>query len=505
MFDLGRSFVASVERSPDALAIVDGDLRLSYGEWFEKIRRIEGGLGRLGIGHGDRVMAIMQNRWEMASLHWACQLLGAVMTPLNWRAKPDEVDYCLQYSESRAIVYEDVSADAVQGASSADSVPRIALDGAAGATLGFEELLEAAPAADLIHAQAQDWSLMLFTSGTTGRPKGVPRRHQHERSAALAHIAQNLYARGERTLGVMPLYHTMGVRSLLAMSILNGCFVCVRKFDVPLALRSIQQEKITNLYLVPTLYHDIVQHPDLAATDISSVRKLGYAGAPMTAALVKRLQEVFQPELFVNHYGSSEVYTCTIEPDVVSKPGSAGKSALNQRIRVIKYGSDDMDELAAIGEEGPIAADLAGDEAFEGYWRRPDADAKAIRGGWFLTGDLGYYDEDGDLFVTGRVDDMIVSGGENISPTDIESLLSLHPAVDEVAVVGLPDERWGEKVTAFVKVKAEVSPEELDAYCRSSSLPNFKRPRGYVFVDEMPKSPVGKILRRVIKEKHARA
>ncbi|HUH41112.1 MAG TPA: AMP-binding protein [Castellaniella sp.] len=505
MFDLGRSFVASVERGPDALAIVDGDLRLTYGEWFEKIRRIQGGLGKLGIGHGDHVMAIMQNRWEMASLHWACQFLGAIMTPLNWRAKPEEVDYCLQYSESRAVVYEGVSADAVHGAPSAGDVPRIALDGVGGATVGFEELLGAAPAARLINADVQDWSLMLFTSGTTGRPKGVPRRHQHERSAALAHIAQNLYARGERTLGVMPLYHTMGVRSLLSMSILSGCFVCVRKFDVPAALRSIQQEKITNLYLVPTLYHDIVQHPDLATTDIRSVRKLGYAGAPMTAGLVKRLQEVFQPELFVNHYGSSEVYTCTIEPDVVGKPGSAGKSALNQRIRVIRYGSDDMDAQAAVGEEGLIAADLAGDEAFEGYWRRPDADAKAIHGGWFLTGDLGYYDEDGDLFVTGRVDDMIVSGGENISPTDIESLLSLHPAVDEVAVVGLPDERWGEKVTAFVKARAEVSPEELDAYCRASSLPNYKRPRDYIFVDEMPKSPVGKILRRVIKETHASA
>lgn len=505
MFDLGRSFVASVERNPDALAIVDGDLRLTYGEWFEKIRRIEGGLGKLGIRHGDHVMAIMQNRWEMASLHWACQLLGAIMTPLNWRAKPDEVDYCLQYSTARAVVYEGVSADAVQGARAARDIPRITLDEAGGGTVGFQELLDAEPAAQLINADARDWSLMLFTSGTTGRPKGVPRRHQHERSAALAHIAQNLYARGERTLGVMPLYHTMGVRSLLAMSILNGRFVCVRKFDVPLALRAIQQEKITNLYLVPTLYHDMVQHPDLAETDISSVRKLGYAGAPMTAGLVQRLQAVFQPELFVNHYGSSEVYTCTIEPNVVGKPGSAGKSALNQRIRVIKYGTDDMDDRAATGEEGPIIADLSGDEAFEGYWQRPDADAKAIRGGWFLTGDLGYYDADGDLFVTGRVDDMIVSGGENISPTDIESLLSLHPAVDEVAVVGLPDERWGQKVTAFVKLRAEVSPQELDAYCRSSSLPNYKRPRDYVFVDQMPKSPVGKILRRVIKEQHASA
>ncbi len=159
-------------------------------------------------------------------------------------------------------------------------------------------------------------------------------------------------------------------------------------------------------------------------------------------------------------------------------------------------GRSGPDSRAATGEEGQIIADLAGEEAFEGYWKRPDADAKALRDGWYFTGDTGFIDADGDLFVTGRVDDMIISGGENISPVDIESVLSLHPAVDEVAVAGLPDERWGQKVVAFVKAKGKVDAGMLDTHCRSSSLPNYKRPREYVFVQAIPKSPVGKILRR---------
>jgi 2-furoate---CoA ligase len=154
------------------------------------------------------------------------------------------------------------------------------------------------------------------------------------------------------------------------------------------------------------------------------------------------------------------------------------------------------DELAKPGEEGQIVADLASEEAFEGYWNRPDADRKALRAGWYFTGDTGYVDADGDLHVTGRVDDMILSGGENISPVDIESVISLHAAVDEVAVAGLPDERWGQKVVAFVKRRGPVDAATLDAHVRGSALANFKRPREYVFVTAIPKSPVGKILRR---------
>ena len=294
----------------------------------------------------------------------------------------------------------------------------------------------------------------------------------------------------------MPLYHTMGVRSLLAMSLIGGAFVCLPRFEVGAALKLIAAERVTNLYLVPTLYHDLVHHPLFAASDLSSVRKLGFAGAPMTDGLLKTLQAAFKPDLFVNHYGSSEVYTFTIDQNAPAKPGSAGRAGINQTVRVVKLGAKTVDELADIGEEGEIIALLAGDESFEGYWRRPDADAKALRQGWYFTGDTGFIDADGDIFVTGRVDDMIITGGENVSPVEIESCLSLHTAVSEVAVVGLPDERWGKVVAAFIKSRVAVEPDELDAFCRSSGLANFKRPRRYVFVTEIPKSPVGKLLRR---------
>jgi 2-furoate---CoA ligase len=218
------------------------------------------------------------------------------------------------------------------------------------------------------------------------------------------------------------------------MALVDGSFVCLPRFDAVAALRLIGRERVTNLYLVPKLYHDLVNHPGFAAADIGSVRKIGFAGAAMPDGLLQRVATAFQPELFVNHYGSTEIYTFTIEPQAAAKPGSAGKAGISQRVRVVRLGAGAPDEIAKVGEE--VIADMEGDEAFEGYWRRPDADAKAVRQGWYFTGDTGYVDAAGDLFVTGRIDNMITSGGENISPGEIECVLSLHPGVAEVAVAG---------------------------------------------------------------------
>jgi 2-furoate---CoA ligase len=496
MLDLGLSFLGSVARDPNGLAVVDGELRLTYVQWYRRISALVAGLDSLGLAPGDHIVTALQNRWEAATLHWACQFAGVIITPVNWRSTAGELDFYLQDAEAKALVYEDSSAAAVGGSQLAVRLPRIALDTVAPDAMPFATLAEGEAPEARPRADAEAWSVMLYTSGTTARPKGVPRRQRAERAAALAHVAQNLYGRGERTLGVMPLYHTMGVRSLLAMSLIGSAFICLRRFDAVEALRLIASERVTNLYLVPTLYHDLVHHPLFAQNDTSSVRKLGFAGAPMTDGLLKKLQAAFRPDLFVNHYGSSEIYTFTIEQNAPAKPGSAGRAGINQMVRVVKLGAKSVDELAAPGEEGEIIALLAGDESFDGYWRRPDADAKALRQGWYFTGDTGYVDSDGDVFVTGRVDDMIITGGENVSPVEIESCLSLHAAVSEVAVVGLPDERWGRIIAAFVKRRAAIEAEELDAFCRVAGLANFKRPRRYIFVTEIPKSPVGKLLRR---------
>jgi 2-furoate---CoA ligase len=499
MLDLGTSFVASVARDPDALAIVDDGIRLTYAQWYARISSLVASFDRIGLKPGDHLVTLLQNCEAAATLHWACQLAGIVITPINWRAKADELDFCMEDSESCAVVYQDVSAQAVEQSKRACHLPRIYAGGGDAADAFLFDSMVAELAVDVTpRVSAEAWSVMLYTSGTTSRPKGVPRRHRAERSAGIAHVAQNLYRRGECTLGVMPLYHTMGVRSLIAMSLIGGTFVCLPRYDTARALALIEREKITNLYLVPTLYHDLVHAREFGSTDVSSVRKLGFAGASMTDGLLKTLNEAFKPELFVNHYGSSEIYTFTIDQNATAKPGSAGKAGINQQIRVVSLNAPSAAEVASPNEEGEIVALLAGDESFEGYWRRPDADAKSLRDGWYFTGDTGFVDRDGDLFVTGRVDDMIITGGENVSPVEIESCLSLHPAVLEVAVVGLADEKWGKIVTAFVKRKGPVTEQDLEQFCRTSGLANFKRPRRFVFVDALPKSPVGKLLRRLL-------
>jgi 2-furoate---CoA ligase len=369
----------------------------------------------------------------------------------------------------------------------------------------FAELAAAEAAAPAVAVDERDLSLLLYTSGTTGRPKGVPRTHRNHYAGALAHVVQCGYAWGERTLGVMPLYHTMGIHALTSMAAVNGCFVCQPEWSAGEALRLIATEGVTALYLIPTLYWDLVHAPGFDAERVRSVAKLAYAGAPMLAPLTEACVRAFRPTVFVNHYGSTEIYTFTVRPDVSAKPGCAGRAGLHSAIRVVSASTDRRvapDELVKASEKGEIIASLASDEAFAGYWQRPDADARALREGWYFTGDMGWLDADGELHVAGRVDDMIISGGENIHPVEVEDVLARHPDVADVAVVGEPDARWGERVVAFVLPRRRtLSIEAVDRYCRDArDLASFKRPRRIVFVREIPKTASGKILRRLLRD-----
>ena len=445
--NLARSLLVACERHPELEAFPG----LAYGELLPRVRRIAGGLE---VEPGERVAVVLDNRLETALVYWAAQWCGAIAVPLSWRLSAEELDYCLGDCGARVVLRED------------DALPD-----------GPEH-----PGA--LDRDERELALLLYTSGTTGKPKGVPRSHAADRAGGLSQALQHGYGFRDRTLGVMPLYHTMGIHSLLAIHLVGGCFVPQARWDAGDALRLIETERISSLYLAPTLFHDLVNHPALGEHDVSSVRALGYAGAAMTSTLVRRCTEVFAPEVFVNHYGSTEIYTFTVGRDQVGKPGCAGRPSLSTRMR--------------LGADGEIEVHLSSDEAFAGYWRRPDADEQAMRDGWYATGDTGHLDEDGDLWLDGRVDDMIVSGGENVHPLEVEDVLAAHPGVEEVAVIGIPDERWGQRVAAVVV--GRVDAEELDAHCLASPLARFKRPREYRHVEALPKSPSGKVLRRVLRE-----
>jgi 2-furoate---CoA ligase len=489
--DLATTFRDAAERDPRATALVDGSLRLTYEAWLIRVTRVAAALRSLGVREGDRVLTLLKNGEPMCTAYWACAFLGAAVTPVNWRLSADEIAYIAADAEPRCAVLEDVGP---QAAALAATLPAIAVRAVHGAMMGWDEAIRfhetpLAPVAETAYA------ILLYTSGTTGRPKGVPRTHRAERSAALAHVAQNAYRRNETTLGSMPLYHTMGVRSLVAMVLTNGTFVAMPRFDPAAAADLIEAERVTNLYLAPTLYYDLVHLPGIESRDLRSLKKLGYAGAPMTPSLVARCRDVFAPDVFVNHYGSTEIYTFTIYDRLDLKPACAGKAGLNECVRVVETGSRDPNAVVAAGVTGEIAVRLDSDEAFAGYWRRPDADAKAIRDGWYFNGDLGTKDADGDLFVVGRVDDMIISGGENVYPAEVEDVIAAHPAVGRVAIIGAPDARLGERIVAFVEPLHPVTSDELDDFCKSSGMTLFKRPREYVFVASIPQSPSGKVLR----------
>ena len=449
-------------RYPENLAMVDGDRRYTYAEWDERVSTVANALQSLGVGKGDRVVQVIKNREENCAIHMACQKLGAINTPINFRWASGEIEFCVNDAEARLVVIEEATAERVLSARDEfDSDPRMLFVGP-DTPDGVDSFDEAVAAAESSRPSEKieetDTGLMLYTSGTTGRPKGVPRSQRAEYAATVGHIVEHRYSLGERTLGVMPLFHTMGMHSLTSMLALNGLFVAMPDWDAEHALEIVEREQLTCLYLIPTLFHELVHHEAFERHDTSSVRKLSYAGASMLSALVEDCIEKFEPEVFVNHYGSTEVYIFSTYPKPREKPGCAGRASFHTELRVVRADPEPNvgpDEVVPEGETGEIIVRLS-DDAFAGYYNRPEA----------------------------------------------EDVLDKHADVSEVAVVGLPDEKWGQAVTAFVvPERPEMTEEEIRSYLKEdTNLARFKHPKKVVFVKEIPKSPVGKLLRRLLVE-----
>jgi 2-furoate---CoA ligase len=492
--DLATALRWTAERHPDRPAVRGAGRHLSYREWDARTNQLAAALATAGVGPGDRVALALTGGEPLASLHLAVQKLGAVSVPLSSRFSPDELRYCVTDAGARLMITDPANADRAAAATEDDPTE----------LREATELDVAAARESDVHSEPapteSDVSVMLYTSGTTGRPKGVPRTHRAEQAAALAHAVQTQQRPGEVVLGVMPMFHTMGLRTLLTSIVVGGTWVAQPAFDAEQSIELITANGVTSLYLVPTIYWSLLRTGRLHAA--RTLDRLAYAGASMTPALAEQLVAEVEPAAFVNHFGSTEIYTFTIGPDVAAKPGSAGRAGIFSRVRLVApEASAPPDALVGPSEQGQVIVSMASPEAFAGYWQRPDANDKAIRYGWYYTGDLATADEDGDLWVSGRVDDMINSGGENIYPDELEAALVRCPAIDDVCVVGLPDERWGQAVTAFVVaargVEAIDAARQTERFAREA-LPSLKRPKRFVTVASIPRSGVGKTLRRML-------
>ncbi|WP_158738083.1 class I adenylate-forming enzyme family protein [Alteribacillus sp. YIM 98480] len=493
-------FESTVNRAPNQNAIFQGEKSYTYSQINEKANRAASSMQRLGVGKQDRVMVLLKNRIENIIMFWAIQKIGAIYVPINLRMSLEYIQYCINDVEAKMIVFEESSRYLLKQEHFKHKPIIVSLQGMA--DLSYDELVKNNSLSFHIpRKNAEDLSTILYTSGTSGKPKGVPRSHKNEYTSTMSHIIQNRYVVHDSTLGAVPLYHTMGLRSLLSMSILDGECHTMLDFDPVEALEIISKQNISCLYLMPTMYHDLVHCSRTKNIDFSSVRVLTFAGSPMSKELIEKCNEMFQPQHLVNHYGSTEIYTFTTSTNVRNKPWSAGKPGIHQNVRLVAIdskGKSDPSKVVKEGEVGEIIVNTNSAEAFKGYWNRPDATNQAINDGWYYTGDMGKRDEEGDLTVVGRVDEMILSNGENIHPQEIETILSNHPLVKESAVIGENDERFGQLVVAFiVPENSNVTVQQLDQYCKESPrLSNYTRPRKYIFISELPLNNSGKIDRQ---------
>lgn len=497
------------ERVPHQLAVVEGETRQTYSELTDNVYALANSLLELGVKHGDRIAVGMRNSANHITVFLALQMLGAVAIPFNFRLKPPSVVWAVQDSDAKMLITNDASLKVAveQIAPDLGLVWIIAEEPAIEGAFQMEDLVRDGsrdePKAEVGY---DDLSAILYTSGTTGVPKGVPIDHRTSYARFLPHIAGwgPQYNSGVRVLAAPPMYHSAGLHSVLCMTLfLNGTCYPVRDFEPTEAMQLIARERITLLYGSPTLLHMLLSAPDTNKLDLSSVTGIYFGSAAMPPSRLGEVERRFTSATIIEIYGTTEagLTFLTVNAAATKKTGAL-KLAADQRARVIRPGGS-PDEILPAGEEGELIVDMSNEGSFHGYWRRPDQDAARIRNGWYYTGDAFVRDADGDFFINGRVDDVFISGAENIQPLEVEIALSGHPGIADVAVIGTPHELWGEAVTAIVaKRDPALTEEDIDLFCRTSALDDFKRPRRVFFVDEIPRNPSGKVVRKELRAQY---
>jgi acyl-CoA synthetase (AMP-forming)/AMP-acid ligase II len=490
----------------DGLIYPYRDQHWTYAEFDEKATRLANALADQGVEKGDRVATVLHNGSEIILTVFACAKIGAVFTPLNFRLPAGEIEYIVNDAGATALVFEDATAESVDRArDDLDSVETfLSIDEVPDYAESFYDLLESASAEDPgVEVSEDDIYAFIYTSGTTGRPKGVVHEHRDMIEHNLICIAEGGYRKEDVGLSALPLYHCAELQAALFPRIQQGATnVVLHDFDPVDVLQTIDEYDVTLFFGAPTAWNGMAQAAPEVDADTSSLRQGLYGAAPMPREVLDACMEQFCDD-YLQAYGMTEIGPCgTFQhpEDQIPKQGSAGLPALNHRVRVVEP-DEAPDAEVEQGEIGEIL--FAGPCTMREYWNRPEATAESLREAdgaeWYYTGDLGYMDEDGYLYVVDRKDDMIISGGENIYPTEVEDVLFAHPDVVEAAIVGEPHEEWGELVVAYVV--GDTTEDDLEEYVlESDDLADFKRPRAYRFVEELPKNPSGKVQKFKLRE-----
>jgi long-chain acyl-CoA synthetase len=473
-------------------ALVYEGRELTNVDQLRAANRLAHALGRFGVGPGDRVVVMLPNCPEVLQTYRGVLARGAVVVPAIFLLSPDEVRHILAHAEARLLVTSPDLAWKAEGWPGA----RVLVGGEAAGAPSYAELVgRESDAFAAVGRDDHDLAVILYTAGTTGQPKGVALSHGN--LAANARAAASLYEldRGQWALGVLPLSHSYGLTLMNVGSVLGTRIVLLPWFTPEAVLAAIQQYRVESMAGVPTMYVYLLSYPDADRFDTSSMRAWGSGAAPLPVELVEPFERKFGGRL-LEGYGLTEAspVVATHRYSGVRKVGSVGQPLPGVEVRIL----DDADHALPVGEAGEIG--VRGPNVMLGYYRMEDETARALRGGWLHTGDVGRLDEDGYLYILERKKDLIIRGGLNVYPREVEDVLYAHPGVAEAAVVGLPDPLMGEEVCAFVVVRPGEPPtaDELTEFCQRH-LAKFKCPRHVRFVDALPKSPIGKILRKELR------
>lgn len=507
---IGKIFELTVQKYPNKEALYDvrKNVRYTYKEWNEQVNRLANALLKQGVKKGDRVSTFMFNTEELGTAFFACAKIGAIFNPINFRLMSEEVAFILSDAAPKVVIFEKALEPVITAiASRFDKVSFWFIEEEApDYAASYQEKLASATA-ETIQAEVNENDIyaFIYTSGTTGRPKGVMHSHRNMVDQSLLCIASQKLEKEDVGLVTAPMFHCAELHCAFLPRVQIGAKnVVLHQFNPKVILPLIENEKITKFFAAPTMWNMLLQE-DLSKYNTESLKLGLYGAAPMAPSLVHALHDRLGISL-IQAYGMTEMgpaITFLSEKDQLRKAGSAGQAGLNHEIRVVRTredGPSDPDDVCPAGEAGEII--VRGPSMMLGYYNREEATEKAMHKGWYHSGDIGYMDDEGYLFVNDRVDDMIISGGENIYPREVEDVLHAHDGVLDVAVIGQPDDRWGETVTAFVvKKDPNITEEDLDEYCKNSnSLANYKRPRKYIFCEALPRNASGKIQKFVLRK-----
>jgi acyl-CoA synthetase (AMP-forming)/AMP-acid ligase II len=488
-------------RDPSKPLAVFGDDAVTYKGMVDWAQALAGGLQARGVGAGDVVGLLSYNSIEFLATIFAANHLGAIAMPINWRLAAPELRFILGHSEARALVCDDSLLELANAAT--DDLPDlvrvcVSADDVEG-WARFSDLGAVSARPERAHVDGDDVHRLMYTSGTTGRPKGVMLTHSNLAWKNYAHITEFGFTSDDLGLACGPLYH-VGALDLTTTSLIaaGATTIVHRAFEASDVVDEIERSRVTTVWLAPAMVNAIMALPDIEARDLSSVRVVINGGEKMPIPLIERVQRAFPSAWFADAYGLTETVsgdTFLDRDSIVIKLGSVGRPCLYLELDLW----DDHGASVPAGERGEIV--LRGPKVFKGYWRDPEATSTAFAGGWFHTGDIGVRDDDGYLFIVDRLKDMIVSGGENIASSEVERVLYEHDAVVEAAVVGRPDERWGEVPVAFVVVSpgATTTPDDLVEHCRAQ-LARYKVPKDVTLIDALPRNPSGKVLKRELRQ-----